>query len=82
MLVVVLSGVVNEKEFVSYMCVGMCMTLKRKKKFKKKSPMHKKLVKFLTAVSTNLEKNVEKVEAERKGMDSEILTMILSYGAG
>ena len=44
--------------------------------------MHKKLVKFLTAVSTNLEKNVEDVEAARKGMDSEVLTMILSYGAG
>jgi hypothetical protein len=75
-------GVVNEKEFVSYMCVGMCMTLKRRKKFKKKSPMHKKLVKFLTAVGTNLESDFEKAEAARKGMDPEILTMILSYGAG
>ena len=75
-------GVVNEREFISYMCVGMCMTKKRRKKFKKKSPMHKKLVKFLTAVGTKLEQDVDKAEASRKAMDPEVLAVILSYGAG
>ena len=75
-------GVVNEREFISYMCVGMCMTKKRRKKFKKKSPMHKKLVKFLTAVGTKLEQDVDEAEASRKAMDPEVLSVILSYGAG
>jgi len=75
-------GVVNEKEFVSYMCVEMYMTLKRRKKFKKKSPMHKKLVKFLTAVGKNLEDNVGQVEESKKALEPDTLSMILSYGAG
>jgi len=75
-------GVVNEKEFVSYMCVGMCMTIKRRRKFKKKSPMHKKLVKFLQACLKDLENNLEKVEEQKKAIDASTLSMILSYGAG
>jgi Ca2+-binding EF-hand superfamily protein len=75
-------GVVNEKEFISYMCVGMCMTKKRRKKFKKKSQMHKKLVKFLVAVGTKLEEDVDEAERSKNAMDPETLSLILSYGAG
>jgi hypothetical protein len=44
--------------------------------------MHKKLVKFLTAVGTKLEQDVDEAEASRKALDPEVLSVILSYGAG
>lgn len=75
-------GVVSEKEFVSYMCIGMCMTKKRKKKFKKKSDMHKKLVKFLSAVCNQIEENHADIEKARNDMDEDDLSLLLSYGAG
>jgi hypothetical protein len=75
-------GVVSEKEFVSYMCVGMCMTKRRRKKFKKKSEMHKKLVKFLSAVANSIEEDQEEVEKQRQAIEEEDLSLLLSYGAG
>ena len=75
-------GVVSEKEFVSYMCVGMCMTKRRRKKFKKKSDMHKKLVKFLAAVSKSIEDSYQDIEKQREAIEEEELSLLLSYGAG
>ena len=75
-------GVVSEREFVSYMCVGMCMTKRCRRKFKKKSDMHKKLVKFLSAVSKSIEENQAVVERKRDEIEEDDLSLLLSYGAG
>ena len=64
------------------MCMGMCMTKRRRKKFKKKSEMHKKLVKFLCAVSKSIEEDQAEVERKRREIEEDDLSLLLSYGAG
>ena len=52
------------------------------KKFKKKSEMHKKLVKFLLAVTDRIEEEHEAIDQQRAELEAEELSLLLSYGAG
>ena len=44
--------------------------------------MHKKLVKFLSAVSKSIEENQAVVERKRDEIEEDDLSLLLSYGAG
>ena len=44
--------------------------------------MHKKLVKFLSAVANSIEEDQEEVEKQRQAIEEEDLSLLLSYGAG